>query len=149
MRYKLCKLSGKRSKHHCIPILSTCYCAVRVVYNGTTSPLSAMETSSKHCFVASSITHTEPQTATAELHYRGLAHQPHRHDRDVVGRVVHEPHGLVGAGLGLHALHHVDGLSLQLAEAAVRLAVRSLRACSGTQCVCNGRYIPYVSDSAS
>jgi hypothetical protein len=132
MRYKLCKLSGKRNKHHCIPILSTCYCAVRVVYNGTTSPLSAMETSSKHCFLASSITHTEPQTATAALRYWDLADQTQRHDLDVVGRVVDEAHGLVGAGLGLHALHHVDGLSLQLAEAAVRLAVRPLRACNGS-----------------
>jgi hypothetical protein len=89
-------------------------------------------------FFAPSTLHAPPQTATtAELHYRGLAHQPHRHDLDVVGRVVHEAHGLVGAWLGLHALHHVDGLRLQLAEAAVRLAVRPLRACSGTQCVCS------------
>jgi hypothetical protein len=84
-------------------------------------------------------TRTTPQTATtAALRNWDLAHQPQRHDLDVVGRVVDKAHGLVGAGLGLHALHDVDGLSLQLAEAAVCLAVGTLRACSGTQCVCSG-----------
>jgi hypothetical protein len=92
-------------------------------------------------FLASSTLHATPQTATTTaLHYRGLAHQTHGHDLDVVGRVVDKAHGLVGAGLGLHALHDVNGLSLQLAEAAVRLAVRTLRACSCSTCacVCNG-----------
>lgn len=44
-----------------------------------------------------------------------------RNNFDVIGRVVHETHRLVGAWLGLHALNDVNRLRLHFAEAAVRL----------------------------